>query len=419
MKLVSTRSERNYVSFREAVLNPLPKDGGLYIPEVLSPISYSFITYLKNCSNYEQCVFILNWLLENEFSENELEILAGSISKIPIKTHSLNDKIDIIELWHGPSGSFKDFGAQFLSSLYKLLDFGKSPLLIVVTTGDTGAAIAEAFKNNNLIDVWILYPKSQISKYQENQLYVDAKNIHVVAVEGDFSLCQAIRNACFADNDINDKYCLLSANSINIARIIAQVIYHLSIYLSFDKDPAALYNIPSGNLGNFCSAIIANQLYSAVDKFIVANNSNAAFYNYYYESNEKYVKTKNTLASAMDIIKPSNLERIEFMLGSTWNIMRNDIVAKVSGNKQILKTINNVHRNYNYLSDPHTSSALLHALKKKTNNKHYVISTANPNKFPELIPNVSISNNKQELKSKTNKLRIINKFESLKEMIVV
>lgn len=420
MKLASTRNERNSASFREAVLNPLPKDGGLYIPKVFSPISYSFITHLKSCSYYEQCLFILNRLLENEFSQNELEILASSISKTPIKTHSLNDKIDIIELWHGPSGSFKDFGAQFLSSLYKLLNFRKSPLLIVVTTGDTGAAIAEAFKKNNLIDVWVLYPKSQISKYQENQLHVDAKNIHVAAVEGDFSLCQTIRNACFADNDINDRYSLLSANSINIARIIAQVIYHLSIYLSVDKDSSVLYNIPSGNLGNFCSAIIANQLYYSVDKFIVTNNSNAAFYNYYYKSNKECVNTKTTLASAMDIIKPSNLERIEFMLGSTWNIKKNDIVARVSQNKQILQTINEVYQVYDYVSDPHTASAIYHALKINNKKiKNYVLSTANPKKFPKLLPDTYSRMNQEEIKSKDNKHIIIDKFDSLKEMIIV
>ncbi len=429
MKFYSTNKKSEPVSFKEAVLKGIADDGGLFMPETIPSLSKEFWDNISEYDLPEIGYNISKLFLEDELTDNEIKDIISSSINFNAPLVKLDDSNYILELFHGPTLAFKDFGARFMAKTLSHLNDGKQITILVATSGDTGSAVANGFYKVDGINVVLLYPKNKVSKIQEQQLTTLDENITALEVEGNFDDCQKLVKTAFLDEEIKTKLILSSANSINIARLIPQSFYYISAYAQLkDKNAQMVFSVPSGNFGNLTGGLFAYKMGLPVKNFIASVNSNDVFRNYISTGNYEPKPSVKTISNAMDVGNPSNFSRLYKLFGGDYPTIKSLIKSYSFNDDQTKEAIKEVKNKYGYLIDPHGAVGYL-GLKKyyKENGDEFsgiILETAHPAKFKDIVDKVlSIDIPLPDelnkcMKKEKHSIIISNKFEDLKEFLL-
>ncbi|MEL6717477.1 MAG: threonine synthase [Bacteroidota bacterium] len=428
MKLYSTNNKTNIVDLKEAVFKSLPTDKGLYMPCNIPTLPSNFIKSIGEYDFSDLAFEVCKNLFQGRIPEQDLkEIIKKSIT-FPAPLVHLHDQQYILELFHGPSLAFKDFGARFMAQLmsYFLQEEQRKLTILVATSGDTGGAVAAGFYKTPGIEVIILYPSGKVSDLQEKQLTTLGKNITALEIDGTFDDCQAIVKRAFLDAELNTQYNLSSANSINIARLIPQSFYYFEAYKQLDNHSLpTVFCIPSGNFGNLTAGLLAQKMGLPVNQFIAATNMNKIVPDYLSTGEYNPKPSLQTISNAMDVGKPSNFARmVDLHEGSTWNNMKENITGNYCDDKTTRKIIKDIYTKYDYVMCPHTAVGY-HAAQEYTTETANIITlaTAHPSKFidtveEEIGDKINIPDRLAVLKSKKkDSVELDNQFSSFKKWI--
>jgi threonine synthase len=386
MKLYSTKNTTAFVDLQEAVFKGLPEDNGLFMPENITPLPASFFENIKDYSLQDIAFAICKNLFQGYIPENDLrEIIEKSIT-FPAPLVELGKSTYILELFHGPSLAFKDFGARFMAQLMSYFNRGndKELVILVATSGDTGGAVAFGFHNTPGIKVVILYPSGKVSMLQEKQLTTLGGNITALEIDGTFDDCQALVKKAFLDQELTSNMRLSSANSINIARLIPQSFYYMEAYKQIKNPDKVVFCIPSGNFGNLTAGLLAKKMGLPVHHFIAATNTNDVVPKYLNTGNYEPKSSVRTLSNAMDVGNPSNFARILDLYCSTWNNIKEDISGYGFDDTTTKDAMREVYSKYNYVIEPHGAVGYL-ALKEwqkdNPDTQGIILETAHASKF--------------------------------------
>lgn len=391
MKFYSTKRAVAPVELKQAVLNSLPADRGLYMPEDIQSLSTAFWLEFNDMPFDELSFKFAQCLLKDTVPEDELRKIVYQAINFDAPLIELSENLFCLELFHGPSLAFKDFGARFMARLmsYLVKDSKKNLDILVATSGDTGGAVALGFYNTPNINVTILYPSGKVSPLQEKQLTTLGHNIKAIEVDGTFDDCQRMVKSAFLDKELTQKFELSSANSINIARLIPQAFYYMRAFQQLKKQSKhTSMCVPSGNFGNITAGLIAKNMGLPIKQFIAANNDNNVF--------EEYLKTGEynprpsvpTYSNAMDVGDPSNFQRIMDLYYNQHKNLKQHITSYSYNNEQTVEAIKEVYQKYQYIVCPHTAVAYLGAKEfLEANPYHQVIfqATAHPAKFLDVV----------------------------------
>ncbi len=386
MKFISTRGRSPEVSAFDAILQGLAPDGGLYMPEVLPRLPEELF---NPHMSYQQMAYeVLTPFFIGDPLEAHLKAICDDAFDFPVPLHYLNETEAVLELYHGPTAAFKDFGARFLASfMERSYEVRQQPLTILVaTSGDTGGAVAAAFHKKNHIGVKVLFPKGRVSARQEKQLTCWGDNVESYAVTGAFDDCQTMVKSAFMDSELKERYGLTSANSINLGRLLPQSVYYVYASVQYKektgKEP--VFIIPSGNVGNSVGALFAKEMGAPIKDIVLAVNENKTIPDYLetgvYEGRESIA----TLANAMDVGDPSNMERMRFMYDSIEEI-RSHVSAHSVSDELIKESISEVWKNHRYAVCPHTASGEYVRNHIIEDTDTIVVSTAHPAKFETIV----------------------------------
>jgi threonine synthase len=396
MNYYSTRNKNNFVSFKTAVLKGLAKDGGLFMPESIAVLPPSMIQEIEKYSFQEIGYEVSKNFIGGEIPDQKLLTIIESAIDFPAPLIELSDQLFVLELFHGPTLAFKDFGARFMAKTmgYFAGDLEKELNILVATSGDTGSAVAHGFYGVEGINVFILYPKGKVSVIQEKQLTTLDKNIIAIEVNGTFDDCQRLVKDAFVDEELKTKINLSSANSINIARLIPQTFYFINAYRQIkDKTKRIIVSVPSGNLGNITAGLFAKKMGIPITKFIGATNRNDIFTEFINTHKFNPRCSVHTLSNAMDVGNPSNLERIVDLYGEEVDNMSKDISSSSWSDEETREGIREVFETYNYVMDPHGAVGY-QALKQflslydAGSVNGIVVETAHPAKFKDVVEDV-------------------------------
>jgi len=394
LKFVSTRNPARRVSFEEALFQGLAPDGGLYIPEEGLELQTHFKALDRNSSFHEISALVTAYLLKGELDAGAVHRVVKNAFPFEPKLVQVDDQLSILELYHGPSCAFKDFGASFLASAMEefLQSSDRKAVILTATSGDTGSAVATAFYGKKNIDVVILYPSGRVSPLQEKQLTTLGGNITALEVTGSFDDCQRMVKAAFMDPDLSKAYPLTSANSISLGRLIPQSFYYIWAFAQL-KDQLKeefFFSVPSGNFGNLTAGLNAWKWGLPVTGFVAATNANDVVPRYLETGIFSPRPSQLTYSNAMDVGNPSNFERMEALFQKNWNLMRSLVFGDSVTDAETLETIRDVKNQHNMFLCPHTAvgySAARRFLEHEArDNSHIcVLSTAHPAKFIEVV----------------------------------
>ncbi len=419
MKYFSTRNRSGAVGFGQAALTGLAPDGGLFIPEEIPQFPPAVIQSLGSMDFRDVAVETIRPYVKDDIPDGVLEDLAVSAYPFSAPLIPAGDRL-MLELFHGPTAAFKDFGARFMARAFSYLRRGEDrPLhILVATSGDTGGAVADGFFNIEGIHVTVLYPKGRVTPLQERQIAGLGGNISAIEVEGSFDDCQALVKAAFADQELKKKLDLSSANSINVSRLIPQAVYYAAaagtafagktnpdgeasprkssagINLPLDRPFAAapgkpiMFCVPSGNFGNLTAGLYAMQMGAPIRGFIAATNINKTVPDYLENGIYEARESKATLSNAMDVGAPSNFERMktQWSYGELKSMIRGAFVT----DDETRSCIDRVYKQFGYYLDPHGAvgwDAADQLVKKDPAIKGplAVLGTAHPSKFAETV----------------------------------
>jgi threonine synthase len=427
MKYYSTHHQAPKVSFREAVVKGIAEDGGLYFPEEVKKLPQTFFNRLKGMSLPEIGYEFLKLYAGGELPDAELKQLMEDVFTFDTPLVKVSDDVYSLELFHGPTLAFKDVGARTLARFMSKFAGDKKITVLVATSGDTGSAVANGFFNMPNIEVVVLYPKGRVSRLQEKQMTTLGGNITALEVKGNFDDCQRMVKEAFADEDLNNKLQLSSANSINIARLLPQAVYYFSIFSQLGKtDKPVVVSVPSGNLGNLTAGLLAAKAGVPVAKFIASANINKVFPDYVHTGLFTPRTSVATLSNAMDVGNPSNFSRIMELYHHSVEDVKNDIAAYSFDDEQTKANIAETYDKTGYILDPHGSVAHL-GLKSYMEQGDFTgvfLETAHPAKFHNTVEeaiNKKIEFPERLQKSmnkKGNSVEVENTLESLKEFLL-
>jgi len=391
MRYYSTSNNAQKVSFRDAVIRGLAHDGGLYMPEVIPTLEDNFIRKLGSLSIHEIAYEVLKEYFKENIEGSELKALIRDALNFDIPLVPITENSYALELFHGPTLSFKDVGARFMARTLSRFagSEDKGIYVLTATSGDTGSAVAHGFLGVDGIHVVILYPKNGVSEIQEKQMTTLGKNITAVEVNGTFDDCQALVKKAFSDPGLTKELALTSANSINIARLLPQMIYYFHAFAQSKAKGEITFCVPSGNFGNLTAGLLAKKMGLPVN-FIAGTNINDVFPKYLVEGEFAPHASKRTISNAMDVGNPSNFQRIQDLYGHSLEKIRKDIPAYSvtdAETKEIMKT---VWKENKYMLDPHGAvayAALQKSGKIRNGNRGIILETAHPAKFREVVEN--------------------------------
>ena len=437
MEYISTRNQKNVFSCLEATLKGLCQDGGLFVPKSFFKFSENEIKDFVDL-NYFELAFLI---LKNFFADFEESQLKNAIKNAygkekfncldVVEVKNLNKDLAVLELWHGPTLAFKDVALQFLPQILKECikkqDNLKKVLILTATSGDTGKAALEGFKNVDGVEIFVFYPKDGVSKAQKLSMTTqDGENVFVFGVKGNFDDAQTAIKNIFLDEDLKkaleNKHIIFStANSINWARLAAQIVYYFYAYCNMVKNKIISFKekinvvVPTGNFGNVLACFYAKKMGLFIGDIVVASNKNSVLVDFFntgiYDSNREFFKT---ISPSMDILVSSNLERLLFCLHGeneegckevsklyeefsktkrfkvkedVLKRLKENFYSDFSNDFETKETIAKIFKDYGYLSDPHTGVAFnvceKYFKKRKNNFKTLIVSTASPLKFSE------------------------------------
>jgi len=403
MKFYSTNNKNNIVSFRDATLKGISDDGGLFMPSSFPVLPDGFINNISSYSFKEISLTVAKNLLSEDLPENVLSKIVDRAINFDAPLIPLDDTINILELFHGPTLAFKDFGARFMAETMSYLnqDSNKELIILVATSGDTGSAVANGFYKVEGIRVVLLYPGNKVSKTQEQQLTTLGENITALEVDGTFDDCQRLVKQAFLDINLNREMILSSANSINISRLIPQSFYYFNAYAQLkNKSKPVIISVPSGNFGNLTAGLFAKEMGLPVQKYIAATNANDVFPEYLNTSVYKSKPSIKTLSNAMDVGNPSNFVRILDLYKRSHDIIKTIIYSRSFSDIQTINAMKEVKLKYNYIIDPHGAVGYLAyqsyltclSGRQATGNLNdvsgIILETAHPAKFADIVENV-------------------------------
>ncbi|MDW1981529.1 threonine synthase [Vibrio sp. Vb0304] len=387
MKLYNIKENDEQVSFGQAVRQGLGRNQGLFFPSELPKFEY--IDALLAEDFVSRSTKILSALIGDELTEEQVNALVDAAFQFPAPINQVKDGVYALELFHGPTLAFKDFGGRFMAqSLAAVSDGGKITIL-TATSGDTGAAVAHAFYGMEDINVVILYPKGKISPLQEKLFCTLGKNIHTVAIDGDFDACQALVKQAFDDSALREEIGLNSANSINISRLMAQICYYFEAAAQMSKQEREnlVVSVPSGNFGNLTAGLLAKALGLPIKRFIAATNANDTVPRYLETGKWEPKPTVATTSNAMDVSQPNNWPRIEELCRvKEWGL---ETLGKGAvSDEQSAQSVKDLHA-LGYLCEPHGAIAY-RVLEEQLQDGEtgLFLCTAHPAKFKEVVDDI-------------------------------
>lgn len=388
MRFTDTRDNSISVSYQQAIFTGLAESGGLYYAHKHPDLCGLFDSFNEKTSFNDIATQTAFAFLKEELTLSQVESIVNSAFTFEPQLQPLTKNILSLELFHGPSLSFKDFGASFLAASMEAF-LGKESrraVILTATSGDTGSAVAQAFYKKANIDVVILYPSQKVSPLQEKQLTTLGENIHALEVKGTFDDCQRLVKSAFSNQELKKQLNLTSANSINLGRLLAQTFYYIWAKSQMKNIDDLMFCVPSGNFGNITGGIWAHFCGLPVKKFIAAVNANKVFPEFLQTGTYNPQPSIATYSNAMDVGNPSNFERLQALYGSVEN-MRKDVVSYSVSNEQTLETIRDLYNESAKLICPHTAVGLYASQKylKESSGTVVTLATAHPAKFAELI----------------------------------
>ncbi|KUH60761.1 threonine synthase [Vibrio parahaemolyticus] len=387
MKLYNIKENDEQVSFGQAVRQGLGRNQGLFFPSELP--KFEDVDALLAEDFVSRSTKILSALIGDELAEEQVNAMVDAAFQFPAPINQVKEGVYALELFHGPTLAFKDFGGRFMAQSLAAVSNGGKITILTATSGDTGAAVAHAFYGMEDINVVILYPKGKISPLQEKLFCTLGKNIHTVAINGDFDACQALVKQAFDDAELREEIGLNSANSINISRLMAQICYYFEAAAQMSKQEREnlVVSVPSGNFGNLTAGLLAKALGLPIKRFIAATNANDTVPRYLETGKWEPKPTVATTSNAMDVSQPNNWPRIEELFRvKEWGL---ETLGKGAvSDEQSAKSVKDLYA-LGYLCEPHGAIAY-RVLEEQLQEGEtgLFLCTAHPAKFKEVVDDI-------------------------------
>ncbi len=389
MMFYSTNDPSHRVGFAQAVSKGLAPDGGLYMPESIPMLPGEWFEGLASHPFVDIGVDIARGFVKGVFDDAELRELVTDVLQFDAPLVQIADDLAILELFHGPTLAFKDFGARFMARVFARINKGKEITILAATSGDTGSAVAHGFLDVPGIRVVLLYPSGKISRVQEMQMATIGRNVTALEVEGTFDDCQALVKRAFNDAELNSRVALSSANSINIARLIPQSFYYARALAQVSSGADPVFVVPSGNFGNLTAGLFLKRMGASVAQFMAATNANHSVPDYLAGDAFKPGASVATLSNAMDVGNPSNFARMLALYGDDRDLMRRDVGSGWASDEQTLFTMREVYDQTGYVLDPHAAVGMSVWRRSRSagpaGRMGIVLGTAHPAKFGEVV----------------------------------
>lgn len=429
MKYYSLNKKAPITTFENAVLKGLAPDKGLYFPEKITPLPQSFFDNIDNLSHSEIAFESIKQFVSPEIPRDELKRIIEETLSFDFPIKKLNDNISTLELFHGPTMAFKDVGARFMARClgYFNKENTNEITVLVATSGDTGGAVANGFLGVKGVNVVILYPSGKVSDIQEKQLTTLGKNIRALEVDGVFDDCQDMVKHAFLDEELTSKMQLTSANSINVARWLPQMFYFFFAYKQLHKtNENIIFSVPSGNFGNICAGMMAQQLGLPIKHFIASNNANNVVTEYLQTKNYQPKPSVQTISNAMDVGNPSNFIRIKEIYNQDFNTLKNNLTSYSYTDEETCNALKEIYNEHNYIADPHGAVGYLGCkdyLKNYPNSHCVFLETAHPTKFLDVVEdvikeNIDLPPQILSVMDKKKKAIKISSYEDLKRFLL-
>ncbi|PYU58379.1 MAG: threonine synthase [Acidobacteria bacterium] len=392
MRYRSTLRKAPLTSLRGAMLRGLAPDGGLYMPVEIARHSPEELEEFRRLPFTEVCFRVVRPFATPDVREEVLWQVVSEAINFPVKLVSLSPGLHILELFHGPTLAFKDFGARFMARLMGYFVRGETrPLAVLVaTSGDTGSAVAHGFLGVPGIRVVILYPSKRISEAQEKQFTTLGENITALEVAGTFDDCQRLVKQAFSDAELNKRVWLTSANSINIGRLLPQMFYHVAAYRQLPVASVPLIvSVPSGNFGNLTAGIFAKRIGLPVARYVASTNANDVVPEYLRTGEFHPHAAQATYSNAMDVGSPNNFPRLLDLCRNRLEYLQKEIWGHGATDEETLSAMKMLHDRFGYIADPHTAVGVLgwEAYKREHPDpaQGLVLATAHPAKFADVV----------------------------------
>lgn len=395
MNFYSTNNKSYQVGLEEAVIKGLAPDQGLFMPTHVPILPDSFFREIREKSFQEIGEIVIESLFEEDLTSQQIDELVNHTLAFDAPLVEIQEGIYSLELYHGPTLAFKDFGARFCS---KLMSFFEEPNaqkihVLVATSGDTGSAVANGFLGIEGVEVIVLYPKGKVSELQEKQFTTLGQNITAIEIEGVFDDCQKLVKDAFLDKELNEKLTLTSANSINVARWIPQSLYYFHAIAQLPSNGAkTVVSVPSGNFGNLAAGILAAKMGLPIDMFIAATNVNKVVPDFLGGNAFSAKPSLSTLSNSMDVGNPSNFNRLLALFDMNESRLRDNVRGFYFDDVDTARAMRWVYENTGYILDPHGAVGYM-GLRNflKTTSEAYngiFLHTAHPGKFKGAVDKV-------------------------------
>ena len=394
MQYYSLQKQSPNVNFKTAAITGQAPDKGLYFPTEIPQLSAATIEKFKTASKAELAYEVMRPYIGGTIDDASLQQICAETINFDFPLVPITDTISSLELFHGPTLAFKDVGARFMSRCLGYFSKGtnQTTTVLVATSGDTGGAVANGFLGVDGVNVIILYPKGKVSPIQELQLTTCGQNITALEVDGTFDDCQAIVKEAFMDADLNKKYTLTSANSINVARWLPQQLYYFFAWQQWvaqygDAVPMNIV-VPSGNFGNICAGMMAKASGLPLGHFVAACNANDVVTRYLTTQQYEVRPSVATVSNAMDVGNPSNFVRIMEIMQSNFSALTTALTSYQVSDTDTKATIARVYQTNDYILDPHGAVAFIAAekyLATAPDARAIILETAHPVKFPDVV----------------------------------
>jgi len=389
MKLYNLKDHNEQVSFAQAITQGLGKNQGLFFPHDLPEFSLTEIDEMLDQDFVTRSAKILGAFIGDELAQDILQARVRDAFAFPAPVKPVESDIGCLELFHGPTLAFKDFGGRFMAQMLTTISGDKPVTILTATSGDTGAAVAHAFYGLKNVRVVILYPNGKISPLQEKLFCTLGGNIETVAIDADFDACQAMVKQAFDDEELKLALGLNSANSINISRLLAQICYYFEAVAQLPQEARnqLVVSVPSGNFGDLTAGLLAKSLGLPIKRFIAATNANDTVPRFLQEGEWKPKATQATLSNAMDVSQPNNWPRVEELFRrKIWRL--NELGYAAVDDETTKETMREL-KGKGYLSEPHAAIAY-RALRDQLQPGEYglFLGTAHPAKFKESVEEI-------------------------------
>lgn len=423
MLFYNLKNTKYQVSFRQAVLQSIAPDEGLFFPSKI--ISIPELSFPEKYELEELAYLALAPFAIEDIDKSALEKIIKETLAFPFPLHALDENTFSLELFHGPTLAFKDVGARCMARClaYFQRNESTSKTVLVATSGDTGGAVANGFLGVEGVRVVILYPKGGVSPFQEKQLTTLGQNIAAIEVNGTFDDCQTMVKRAFLDTDLSHAH-LTSANSINVARWLPQMFYYLQAKrILHEKGKKTVFSIPSGNFGNICAGLLAKSMGLEIDHFVAATNHNDTVPRYMNTGKYEPAPSKASISNAMDVGNPSNFVRILEMFRQK---SLSEVFSSYSfSDAETVEKMKYIYERYKYVLDPHGAVGLL-GLEQYGRLHHgftgVFLETAHPIKFQEVVENalglhLDMNEDVIKLMNKPSQKESIGSYDQLKEKL--